>query len=58
MAIYLGDSGKLIINIDNNAYRLIIYSPPITTTDTMLLSFDNYILKDFNGAYLIAKEDE
>lgn len=60
MAIYLGNSGKLKLNINHTICRLII--PPSSSfpniNDVLLMSFDNYILKDSNGVYLTAKEDK
>ena len=60
MALYLGNSTKLKINSSKNGIlRLnipIVSSSPIVN-GVMLKSFDNYILKDSNGLYLIAKED-
>lgn len=58
MAIYLGSSKELIINASNTVCRLIIPSFGLILNGVMLLSFDNYILKDSNGVYLTAKEDE
>ena len=58
MALYLGNSGKQKINANNTICRLIILSPSPVLNNIMLLSFDNYILKDSNGVYLTAKEEE
>lgn len=53
MALYLG-SEKIKIMSSDNIYHLIIPSP---IPNNVLLSLDNYILKDANGVYLVAKED-
>jgi hypothetical protein len=57
MGLSLGDK-KVKLNIGNTICNLII---PATTTmlnDIVLLSSDNYILKDSNGVCLTTKEDE
>lgn len=56
MALYLGNSGKLRINLSNTIYHLIIPSSSTFVNGIILKSFDNYILKDSNGVYLTAKE--
>lgn len=53
MALYLG-SEKIKIIFSDGIYHLIIPSP---IPNNALLSFDNYILKDANGVYLVAEED-
>lgn len=58
MALYLGSSGKQKVNIDGVVYCLNLYSTTDISDSIRLLSSDNYILKDFNGLYLTAKEDE
>lgn len=58
MAIYLGNSGALKIVTSQGICRLIIPSSSPIVNGVMLLSFDNYILKDSNGVYLTAKEEE
>lgn len=58
MALYLG-GGKLKINLGNNIYRFNIFtetSEPIIN-GIRLLSSDGYILKDINGIYLTALDD-
>ena len=57
MAIYLGNGEKLKINFNNTSCHFIISTPMPELKDTILLSFDNYILKDSNGVYLTTKED-
>lgn len=53
MALYLGSSEKVKI-ISNNVKCIL----NIVIVSNRLLSSDNYILKDLNGLYLIAKEDK
>lgn len=53
MALYLGNN-KLKININNGRYQLIIPPSQPTVNGILLLSYDNYILKDSNGLYLTA----
>ena len=57
MALYLG-SEKVQVYLDNVKYNLQLYIETLMTNGVTLLSSDNYILKDANGAYLTAKEDE
>lgn len=54
MAIYLGSSDKLKINVNNTSVcmRLADVARP------WLLSKDGYMLKDSNGLYLTVKEGE
>lgn len=58
MALYLGSSEKLVININNVIYHLNIFSTTPIVNGIKLLSSDGYILKDSNGLYLTSKEDE
>lgn len=58
MALYLGNNGKVKINIKNSTVRLNIFSTIPITNGIKLLSSDNYILKDSNGLYLTVKEAE
>lgn len=58
MALYLGSSDKLKINLDNAVYCLNIFSTIPILNGIKLLSSDNYILKDSNGLYLTLKEGE
>lgn len=57
MALYLGNSEKLKINLNNTACRLRLFAAPVEIIKG-LLSSDNFILQDSAGLYLIAKEDE
>lgn len=56
MALYLGNSEKLKITINGRFCQLII--PDSVINGMKLKSSDNYILKDSNGIYLIAKGDK
>lgn len=58
MALYLGSSEKLKINLNNIAYYLNLYSNPPITNCVRLISSDGYVLKDSNGLYLTFKEGE
>lgn len=56
MALYLGNSNKLIINLDGIAYRLNLFSATPVVDHISLLSYDNYILTDKNGIYLMPSD--
>lgn len=56
MALYLGGSEKLKINLGNVVYSMNIFSALPTIEEIILSSSDDYMLKDFNGLYLIPKE--
>lgn len=58
MGLYLGNSEKLKINSSNGICNLIISSSSPFVNGVLLLSSDNFILKDLNGTYLTAKEVE
>ena len=58
MAIYLGSSEKLKLNVDGVTCYVNLFSETSAINGIKLLSFDGYLLKDSNGVYLIAKEDE
>ena len=58
MALYLGSNEKVKIISNNVKYILNIGTVVKPIKEGYLLSFDDYILKDLNGLYLIAKEDE
>ena len=58
MALYLGSSEELKINLDGIVYYLNLYSKNPITNGVRLLSDDNYILKDLNGLYITTKENE
>jgi len=57
MSLYLG-SQKCKINIDGIARLLNIPSVDVFVNGILLMSSDNYILKDSKGVYLTVKEDE
>jgi hypothetical protein len=56
MAIYLGGSEKLQVNIDDVKYFFKQFSEILITNGVRLLSSENYILKDSNDVYITAKE--
>jgi hypothetical protein len=58
MALYLGSSDKLKININNVAYYLNLFSKIPITNGIRLLSSEGDTLKDSNGLYLTTKESE
>lgn len=58
MALYLGSSEKLQVKLDNIIYNINLFSSTLITNGGLLLSFDNYILKDSNGLYLTVKEGD
>lgn len=58
MALYLGSSDKQKIVLDGNTYFLNLFSKILITNGEILLSSDNYILKDSNGLFLTIKESE
>jgi hypothetical protein len=57
MALYLGNSGKLKINLGGDICSMNLFTVLSITEDTILSSSDDYILKDFNGLYLSPKEE-
>lgn len=57
MALYLGSSEKLKINLDNAIYIINIFSALPTIEEVILSSSDDCFLKDFNGLYLVSKEE-
>ena len=58
MALYLGSSEKLKINLDNIVYYLNFFSEIPITNGVRLLSSEGYILKDSNGLYATTKEEK
>lgn len=58
MALHLGNSEKLKVILNGVVYHLNLYSDALITNWIMLLSSDNYILKDSNGLYITVKESE
>lgn len=57
MGLYMG-STKIKITLDNIKYFLNLYSSVPIVNNVLLLSSDNYILKDSNNLYLTAEEAE
>ncbi len=55
MALYFNGE-KLKINIDNTVRKVASYVTAPIVNGIMLLSSDNYVLKDSNGVYLTTKE--
>ena len=58
MSLYLGNSKKLKVNLNNVIYRFMLFSKNPITNGIRLLSSDNYTLKDSNGIYLTVKEGD
>ena len=58
MSLYLGNSEKLKVNLNNIIYRFMLFSKNPITNGIRLLSFDNYTLKDSNGLYLTVKDGD
>ena len=57
MALYFGSEKQKIV-LDGVVYCLNLFSEIPIVNGIMLLSSDDYILKDVNGLYLTAKESE
>lgn len=55
MALYLGSSEKLKVNLDGAICCLNLFSTTPITNGVRLITSDNYILKDSNGIYLTTK---
>ena len=58
MALYLGGSTKLKINIGDEVFYFNTYTSSSTNNNTVLMSSDNFKLKDSMGVFLTVKEDE
>lgn len=58
MSLYLGNSKKLKVNLNNVLYRFMLFSKNPITNGIRLLSSDNYTLKDSNGLYLTIKDGD
>jgi hypothetical protein len=59
MALYIGSSEKQKVFLNEVKYKFNIYIKGSVVDNVIrLLSSDNYILKDINGLYLIAKESD
>lgn len=57
MALYFG-SEKVEIHLNGVLYDLNSFFKTPTLNGVLLLSSDDYIIKDVNGLYLTAKEEE
>lgn len=57
MGLYLG-SNKQKLQINNAVVSMHIYSSTPITNGIVLMSSNNYILKDVNGLFLTVKEDK
>ena len=55
MALYLGGD-KVKINLNGTVYCLNLFSAMPYPRDVVLLSSDNFILRDLNGLYLIPSD--
>ena len=58
MPLYLGNGEKVKLNLDSVIWSMNLYSSNSILNGVMLLSSEGYVLKDSNGLYLTAKEDE
>lgn len=56
MALYLGNSDKLIINLNGSACILNLFPVISVVNNVRLLSSDNCILKDSSGMYLVPSD--
>lgn len=56
MALYLGSSEKLKINLNGITYCLNLLSTTTAVDHVWLLSSDNYVLADSSGIYLIPND--
>ena len=57
MAVYLGGN-KIKINLNGTLYNINIFSSKPILNGIQLFTLDGYALRDSNGLYLTAKEDE
>lgn len=58
MALYLGNSEELKVYINGVKYKFNLYSNELIINSNVLLSSDDFILRDINGIYLTAKESD
>lgn len=58
MSLYLGNSEKLKVNLNNVIYHFKLFSGSLIINSIKLSSSDNYILKDSNGLFLTVKDGE
>ena len=57
MALYLGSSDKLKINLNGVTYCLNLFADPPITNGIRLLSSEGYILKDLDNLYVTTKKE-
>lgn len=57
MALYLGGE-KVTINLNGIVYKLKLFSETPILNGVLFASSEDCILKDMDGLYLTAKEDE
>lgn len=57
MGLYLG-SNRQKLQINNAVVSMHIYSSTPITNGIVLMSSNNYMLKDINGLFLTVKEDK
>lgn len=58
MGLYLGNSEKLKIRINNIVYTLNLFSEVPITNFAKILSLEGFMLKDSNGVFLTVEEDD
>lgn len=58
MGLYLGNSEKLKIRINNVVYTLNLFSEAPITNFAKILSLEGFMLKDSNGVFLTVEEDD
>lgn len=58
MSLYLGNSEKLKIRINNVVYILNLFSEVPITNFAKILSLEGFMLKDSNGVFLTVEEDD
>lgn len=58
MALHLGSSEKLLVNLNGKTYSVHLFTENYTKNRIRLKASGGAILKDSNRAYLIVKEDK
>ena len=58
MGLYLGNSEKLKIRINNVVCTLNLFSEVPVTNFAKILSLEGFMLKDSNGVFLTVEEDD
>lgn len=56
MALYLGSGERFQVYLGRNLYNLNLFVKSPDINNAVLLSSDNYILKDINGVYLLPRD--